>query len=139
MQLTYRFRLYPSRAQEEKLLATLDSCRWLYNNFLERLNRKENGKTPGRYELQATLPELKQSHPELKQVHSKVLQMVLHQLYSNLRALAELKRNGRKVGRLRFKGKGRFKSFTYNQSGFKIVEGNGKRKELWLSKIGESR
>jgi putative transposase len=136
MQLTYRFRLYPSRAQEEKLLATLDSCRWLYNHFLERLNRKENGKTPGRYELQATLPELKQSHPELKQVHSKVLQMVLHQLYSNLRALAELKRNGRKVGRLRFKGKGRFKSFTYNQSGFKIVEGNGKRKELWLSKIG---
>jgi putative transposase len=136
MQLTYRFRLYPSRAQEEKLLATLDSCRWLYNNFLERLNRKENGKTPGRYRLQATLPELKQSHPELKQVHSKVLQMVLHQLYSNLRAITELKRNGRKVGRLRFKGKGRFKSFTYNQSGFKIVEGKNKRKELWLSKIG---
>ena len=62
--------------------------------------------------------------------------MVLHQLYSNLRALAELKKNGRKVGRLRSKGYGWFKSFTYNQSGFRIIEGHGKRRELWLSKIG---
>jgi len=136
MQLTYRYRLYPSRAQEHKLFAALDSCRWLYNHFLEKLNQKEDGKIPRRYELQATLPELKRKHPGLKQVHSKVLQMVLHQLYSNLRALAELKRNGRKVGRLRFKSKGWFKSFTYNQSGFKIIEGHGKRRELWLSKIG---
>ncbi len=137
MQLTYRYRLYPSRAREQKLLATLDSCRWLYNHFLERLNQKEKGRTLSRRKLQATLPGLKRERPHLKQVHSKVLQMVLHQLYSNLRALAELKRNGRKVGRLRFKGRGWFKSFTYNQSGFKIVEGNGKRRELWLSKIGE--
>ncbi len=36
MQLTYRFRLYPSRAQEQKLLATLDSCRWLYNHEIGR-------------------------------------------------------------------------------------------------------
>jgi putative transposase len=136
MQLTYRFRLYPSRAQEEKMLAALDECRWIYNHFLERLNRKENGKTPSRYELQATLPKLKQERPELKQVHSKVLQMVLHQLYLNLRVLAQLKRNGRRVGRLRFKGRGWFKSFTYNQSGLKVIEGHGKRRELWLSKVG---
>jgi len=115
----------------------LEQCRWLYNHFLELLNRKENGKILGRYELQAKLPKLKRERPELEQVHSKVLQMVLHQLYSNLRALAELKRNGRRVGRLRFKGRGWFKSFTYNQSGFKIIEGHGKRRELWLSKIGE--
>ena len=136
MQLTYKFRLYPSRAQEERLLTTIDGCRWLYNHFLEKLNQKENGKIPGRYELQSTLPKLKREHPELKQIHSKVLQMVLHQLYSNLRVLAELKRNRRKVGRLRFKGEGWFKSFTYNQSGFKLIEGHGKRRELWLSKIG---
>jgi putative transposase len=122
--------------QEQELLATLDRCRWLYNHFLEKLNQKEDGKTLGRYELQATLPKLKREHPELKRVHSKVLQMVLHQLYSNLWALAELKRNGHKVGRLRFKGEGWFKSFTYNQSGFKIIEGHGKRRELWLSRIG---
>ncbi|MFH1821023.1 MAG: transposase [Methanobacteriota archaeon] len=136
MQLTYRYRLYPSQAQEQKLLAALESCRWLYNHILEQLNRRENGKTPRRYELQATLPGLKREHPELGQVHSKVLQMILHQLYSNLRTLTGLKRNGRKVGRLRFKGCDWFKSFTYNQSGFKVVEGHEKRGELWLSKIG---
>ena len=81
MQLTYRYRLYSSRAQEQKLLAALDSCRWIYNHFLERLNQKENGKIPRRYELQAALPGLKRERPELKQVHSKVFQMVLHQLY----------------------------------------------------------
>jgi len=136
MQLTYRYRLYPSRAQEEKLLATIDGCRWLYNHFLEKLNQKETSKIPSRYELQATLPKLKQERPELERVHSKVLQMVLHQLYSNLSALTKLKNNGRKVGGLRFKGESWFKSFTYNQSGFKIIEGHGKRRELWLSKIG---
>lgn len=31
--------------------------------------------------------------------------MVLHQLYSNLKALAKLKKNGKKVGKLRYKGK----------------------------------
>ena len=136
MRLTYRYRLYPSKVQEEKLLATLDRCKWLYNHFLEQLKRKYVCNPPGRYELQAIIPKLKLEHPELKQVHSKVLQMILHQLYSNLRSLTELKRNGRKVGRLRFKGDGWFKSFTYNQSGFKIIEGQGKRQELWLSKVG---
>jgi putative transposase len=121
--------------QEQKLFATIDQCRWLYNHFLEKLNQKP-GKIPQRYELQATLPKLKREHSELKCVYSKVLQMVLHQLYSNLSALAKLKRNGRKVGKLRFKGRDWFKSFTYNQSGFKVIEGCGKRRELWLSKIG---
>lgn len=137
MQLTYRYRLYPSRMQEHRLLVTLDQCRWLYNHFLQQLNQGiTNHQTPHRYELQAMLPKLKIEHPELKQVHSKVLQMVLHRLYSNLSTLDGLRRNGHKVGKLRFKKKGWFKSFTYNQSGFRIVEDCGKRRRLWLSKIG---
>ncbi len=136
MQLTYRFRLYLSRNQERKMIATLDQCRWIYNHFLERLNRKDGGKIPRRYELQATLPKLKEERPELKLIYSKALQMVLHQLYSNVSILTALKRNGRKVGKLRFKAAGRFKSFTYNQFGFKIINGHCKRNELFLSKIG---
>ncbi|MEM2946302.1 MAG: transposase, partial [Thermoproteota archaeon] len=67
----------------------------------------------------------------------KVLQMVLCQLYSNLKALSELKKNGKRVGRLRFKGKGWFKTFVYNQSGFKLTR-TGKRLDvLHLSKIGD--
>ena len=58
--------------------------------------------------------------------------MVNYQLWSNIRALAGLKQNGRKVGRLRFKGSGGFKTLNYNQSGFKLENGR-----LVLSKVGE--
>jgi len=102
IQLTYKFRLYPKREQEERLLETLELCRLTYNYFLAQWK----GKIPSRLELQAQLPKLKMEKPELNRVYSKVLQMVLHQLYSNLRALSQLKRDGEKVGGLRFKGKG---------------------------------
>ena len=135
VQLTYKFRLYPKREQEEKLLETLELCRQTYNYFLAQWNRK--AKIPGRLELQAQLPKLKMEKPELNRVYSKVLQMILYQLYSNLKALAQLKKNDEKVGRLRFKGKGWYKTFVYNQSGFKLIK-TGKRLDiLRLSKIGD--
>ena len=57
--------------------------------------------------------------------------MVLYQLYSNLKALAKLKKNG-KLESLDIKESG---SRHFNQSGFKII--SGKRLDrLYLSKIG---
>jgi len=134
MMISYKFRLYPSPEQEEKMLEVLDRCRFVYNKMLEGLNQQD-GK-PNRLELQNSLPKLKEKHPELKEVYSKVLQYESWRLFSNLRSLAGLKKNGKKVGKLRFKGKGWFKTFTYNQSGFKIIK-TGKRHDLLnLSKIG---
>jgi putative transposase len=101
--------------------------------MLEELKKQE---IPNRLELQSTLPKLKEKYPELKQVYSKVLQHEVYRLFSNLRALAQLKKNGKKVGRLRFKGKGWFKTFTYNQSGFKLRKTGKRLDRLWLSKIG---
>jgi len=133
MQLAYQYGLYPSRAQEQKLLDTLDRCRWLYNRLLEELNRaKTEGRKIGKLETQAMIVKLKREKPELKSVYSKVLQMVSYQLWSNIRALSELKKKGRKVGRLRFKGQGWYKTLNYNQSGFRL---DGKK--LVLSKVGE--
>ncbi|MEM4234673.1 MAG: transposase [Candidatus Methanomethylicaceae archaeon] len=134
VQLTYKFRLYPNKEQEGRLLETLELCRQTYNYFLAQWNGKD--KMPSRFELQAQLPKLKNEKPELKRVYSKTLQMVLHQLYSNLKSLSQLKKNGKKVGRLRFKGKGWYKTFVYNQSGFRLMR-TGKRLDvLHLSKIG---
>lgn len=135
MQVTYKFRFYPNEKQESKLSETLELCRQTYNYFLSRWSGKE--KIPSRFELQAELPKLKERRSELNNVHSKVLQMVLYQLYSNLRALSALKKNGRKVGKLRFKGRGWFKTFTYNQSGFKIIKTGKRLDRLHLSKIGD--
>ncbi|MGC8936043.1 MAG: RNA-guided endonuclease InsQ/TnpB family protein, partial [Candidatus Methanomethylicaceae archaeon] len=133
--LSYKFRLYLKKEQEERLVETLELCRQTYNHFLAQWNGKSE--IPSRLELQAQLPKLKKERPELNNVYSKVLQMVLYQLYSNLKALSRLKRNGKKVGRLRFKGKGLYKTLTYNQSGFKLIK-TGKRLDIIrLSKIGD--
>jgi putative transposase len=133
--LSYKFRLYPEKMQEEKLLETLELCRQTYNHFLAQWNGKN--KIPSRLELQAQLPKLKIEKPELNKIYSKVLQMVLYQLYSNLRALSQLKKNGKKVGRLRFKSKGRYKTIVYNQSGFKLIKTRKRLDVLHLSKIGD--
>lgn len=134
VQLTYKFRLYPKPEHEARLLETLELCRQTYNHFLAQWNGKE---IPSRVELQAQLPRLKREKPELRKVYSKVLQMVLHQLYSNLKALSQLKKNGKRVGRLRFKGRGWYKTFIYNKSGFKLLKTGKRLGLLHLSKIGD--
>jgi putative transposase len=134
MQITYKFRLYPNSEREKKLLWTLERCREVYNQMLEELKKQE---IPNRLELQSMLPKLKEKYPELKEVHSKVLQHEVYGLFSNLRALAQLKKNGKRVGRLRFKGKGWFKTFTFNQSGFELRKTGKRLDRLWLSKVGD--
>jgi putative transposase len=112
----------------------LDGCRFTYNQMLEGLQKQE---TPDKSALQNSIPKLKEEHPFLDTVYSKTLQYECHRLFSNLRALARLKKNSRKVGRLRFKGKEWFKTFTYNQSGFKLIATGKRCQKLQLSKIGE--
>ncbi len=133
MKLAYKFRLYPTKEQEKKLLQTLDKCRFVYNYLLEQKS-KHNLK---RKELQALLPKLKKEHSGLQSVYSKVLQYENYRLHSNITALYQLKNNGKKIGKLRFKGKGWFKTFVYNQSGFKIIEHATRHDTLHLSKIGD--
>ncbi len=138
VQRAYRFRLYPSRAQEEAMLLVLELCRWLYNFFLGMIRCCV--KVPKKTWLQEMLPALCRKHPKLNMVHSKTRQYVLYQLYSNLKALSKLKKNGRKVGSLRFKGRGWYKTFMYNQSGFKLKCGSKQKRQmgiLHLSKIGD--
>ena len=132
MQRTYKFRLYPNKEQEEYLLNVLDLCKWTYNFFLSKWN--ETDKIPSQYKLQAMLPLMKEKKPELKKVNSKTLQMVLFQLYNNLRGLVQLKKNGKRVGRLRYKKY--FKSFILNQSGFKVIKTDKRLDKLYISKVG---
>ncbi len=133
MQRTHKFRLYPNKKQEEKLLETLELCRQTYNIFLEELN---NQKVIDRSQIQGLLPNLKICEPKFKKVYSKVLQTECYKLFSNLKGLSNSKKNKIKVGRLRFKSKGWFKSFSYNQSGFKLIETGKRYQLLHLSKIG---
>ena len=113
----------------------MDACRWLYNRLLQDLNEaKEKGIKLKTYDTQNMIPSLKLENPKLNLVYSKVLQMVNHTLWSNIKGLAASKKNGRKIGHVRFKGFGWYNTLNYNQSGFKIDQD---RSLLHLSKIGD--
>jgi len=133
MEKTYKFRLYPNKEQEKKLFTILNLCAWVYNFFLSKWS--ETDKIPSRYTLQAMLPTLKEEKSELKEVNSKTLQMVLFKLYSNLKVLSSLKKNGKRVGRLRYKKY--VKSFILNQSGYKVIKTEKRLGRLYISKVGE--
>ena len=133
--ITQKFRLYPTNEQEEKLLFILERCRWLYNKLLSIINECEG--IPPKRKMQSMLPKLKEERKELKEVNAKTLQMVVFMLYNNLKVLAELKKRGKKVGKLRYKKYGKFKSFILNQSGFKIIETGSRLDKLYISKVGE--
>ena len=145
---SYKFRLYPNKEQERRLEEQLEISRWLYNRLLEEIDKaRKEGKfsTPSlkkrgkqrkiitQKDTQALIVKLKEENPDLKKVYSKVLQMVNYQLWSNIRALSRLKKNGKKIGKLRYKKKGRFKSLNFNQSGFSI---DVKHNRISFSKIG---
>ncbi|WP_332448944.1 RNA-guided endonuclease InsQ/TnpB family protein [Methanoculleus sp.] len=59
--------------------------------------------------------------------------MVNYTLWSNLRALSQTKKRGRKIGNLRFKSASRYRTLNYNQSGFKI---DREHSSITFSKIG---
>jgi len=137
MTISYKYRIYPNKATEQKLNEALDTCRWLYNRLLQEINdAKERGITLGKLDTQNMIPSLKLENPDLQKVYSKALQMVNYTLWGNIKALSASKKNGRKCGHLRFKGKGWYKTINYNQSGFKIDQDHGL---LHLSKIGDIR
>lgn len=130
---TYKFQIKPTKVQEDKLNNTLDKCRTMYNTLLGELNEQ---KVIDKNMIQGTIPNIKICEPEYKNVYAKTLQYECYRLFSNLRGLSQSKKKGRKVGSLRFKGKDWFKTFMYNQLGFKLIKTNKHYDKLNLSKIG---
>ena len=141
MKRAYQFRIYPNKNQEVKLNRTLDTCRHLYNDSLSKKKHQAElnklffefqvfswGKPEWiSYEDQSY--ELTSSRtPEQKEVHSQVLQNVLKRLDKSFKNF----NNG--FGYPRFKGRNRYNSFTYPQSGFELENG-----KLRLSKLGRIR
>lgn len=133
---TYKFKLSPTREQREQIFSTLNLCRWLYNSGLEQRITvyKKQRKTLSFYTQKKELPLLKKVLPEFKNVHSQVLQNVLERLDNAYQAFFRRLKSGEKAGFPRFQGRNRYNSFTYPQSGFKIMG-----KHLQLSKMGKLR
>ena len=131
---TFKFRIFPSKAQTTKLVNTLNLCRFLYNSALqERIGAyKINQISLNYYDQANQLSEIKTTNPEYKDIHSQVLQDVLKRLDKAFQSFFCRIKQGVKAGFPRFKGKNFFDSFCYPQSGFSL-SGN----KLTLSKIGK--
>ena len=130
---TYRYRLKPTKSQVTVLERQLELCRFVYNDTLAyRKNAWElEQKTVKRFETQDRLPQLKLEVPELTDVYSLVLQNVALRVELAFKAFFRRVKAGEKPGYPRFKGKGRYSSISYTQSGFDLDS-----EMLRLSKIG---
>lgn len=131
---TFQYRIYPTKKQLKALEATLEECRWLYNHLLEMRKNvwEQEGKGLTCYGQQATYPILKEQRPSLNTVHSQVLQNVAVRIDLAFKAFFRRCKAGEKPGFPRFRGKERYDSFTFPQSGFSIIHDN----RVSLSKIG---
>ncbi|MEI7510481.1 MAG: RNA-guided endonuclease TnpB family protein, partial [Flavobacterium sp.] len=132
--MTYKYRIYPTRLQIQKINETIYYCRFLYNNMLDhRIKCYKMGKSVRKYDQLNELREIREEFVEYKQIHSQILQNVgdrLEKAYSNF--FNRIKNGSKEKGFPRFKGRNAYHSFTYPQSGY-VIENN----KLSLSKIGE--
>src|SRR6266704_2900140 len=130
----FKYRLYPTKQQEQALLKTLALCRELYNAALEERREayKLQKKTINYYDQANQLPEIKELRPEYNDIHSQVLQDVLRRVEKAYKAFFRRIKEGKTPGYPRFHGSGRYESFTFPQSGFSLTQDN----RVCLSKIG---
>lgn len=135
MNKSLKYRLYPTKHQQQLLQEQLQECRWLYNHFLEeRKNAWEQNKRSISYFKQCrSIVALKKERPSLNKVYSQVLQNVADRLDKAFANFFRRVKKGEEPGYPRFKGLDRYDSLTYKQAGFGWkVHG----KHLELSKIG---
>src|SRR6266699_6664218 len=134
MRKMFQYRIYHTKKQETLLNETLEECRWLYNHLLEKRKQayEQDDLSLSLYQQHATYPILKQERPSLATVHSQVLQNVAVRLDLAFKAFFRRCKAGEAPGYPRFKGKDRYDSITYPQSGFQI----DKQGKLYASGIG---
>jgi len=135
---TYKYRLYPTKSQAEKLASTLECCRVLYNCALDqrKIAYRQFGVSVRRLEQQAELLDIKECFPEYKGIYSQILQEVILRVDKAFQNFFRRLKNNEKPGYPRYKGKGWYSSFTYPQSGFRLSDNSKGNQRLKLSKIG---
>src|SRR5690349_11154185 len=121
----YKFRIFPTRAQQTKFEQTLEVCRELYNAALDerRSAYKMCHVSISFFDQCEQLPAIKEVRPELCSVFSQVLQDVLHRVDKTFKAFFARCKRGETPGFPRFQGKNRYASFTYPQLGWSLENG----------------
>lgn len=150
MKTSYLYYLRPTAKQTALLEEWLELLRKQYNYRLsERFNWWEYNRSPinacplichlpelkeqpNYYSQKADLVESKKLFPELKKVQSQVLQDCVKRVDKAFERFIKKDVKGKRLGKPRFKGQGRYRSFTFPQIKQDCIRGN----KINLSKIG---
>ncbi|MEB3175464.1 MAG: transposase, partial [Cyanobacteriota bacterium] len=142
MKLSYQYRLLPTADQRNEMNRWLDMLRLQYNWMLaERFQWWEENRSPAnscplichlpllkdkpnRYSQQSSLVSLKKERPWYADIHSQVLQDMVKRVDKAFERYTRGDCNGKRSGRPRYKGKGRYRSFTYPQASIDWLYGN---------------
>ena len=151
MRLTYQYRLRPTRQQQAILENWLELLRRQYNYRLaERFNWWEQNRCalnacplichlpalkdqPDFYSQKRDLVNSKALFPEYKQVHAQVLQNCVERVKKTFKRWLKGDCNGKRSGKPRFKGQGRYRSFTFPQLKQTCIQG----KYIQLPRLGD--
>lgn len=130
----YRYRLYPTRAQEVTLRWTMERLRELYNAALEERREayRRQGESLSGYGQMAELKAVRVERPEYASIRVHLLQDAITRLDRAYRAFFRRIKSGESPGFPRFRGRGRYTSFTFKDCKSKrhwLVAG-GKRLDL---------
>lgn len=116
---TYKFRLYPSRKQEELMLQHSDLSRWLWNTLLQENKRYFNNF--GRFLSKKSLRYIAKRWG----LYSQVQQAVADKLFYSLIRYFKLKNKGKAGGFPRFKSaRKEIHALYYPQGGFSLINEN---------------
>jgi putative transposase len=137
MRKTFTYRLYLTKEQRRLLDQQLEESRWLYNRLLEARQRawEERQESLRLFDQQAMLPVLKAERPSLARVQSQVLQNVAVRIDLAFKAFFRRCKAGETPGYPRFRGQGRYASFTFPQ----VPVGchlDGEAKRLRVANVG---
>jgi putative transposase len=131
----YRYRLYPTRAQDERLRWTLERLRELYNASLEERReayRRQRATLSG-YGQMAEIKAVREARSEYAEIHVHLLQDAITRLDRAYRAFFRRLKSGETPGSPRFRGRGRYSSFTFkdakNRNGVRLCA-EGRRLDL---------
>ena len=111
----YRYRLYPTKAQEAVLYETCERLRELYNAALQerRDAYRKLGVLVRRYDQEKSLKEVREVRPEYRAIHTHLLRDPILRLDRAFQAFFRRIKRGEKPGYPRFKGTGQYKTFTF--------------------------
>ena len=135
----YRYRLYPTATQASAIRETLERLRVLYNAALQerRDAYRKQGVSVTRAQQEKSLTEIKRNESEYTNLHTHLMQDAVTRLDRAFQAFFRRVKAGQKPGYPRFKGRGRYRSFSFKDAihgnGAKLVSGN---KRLRISGVG---